>query len=93
MTRKECILSLLAEECSEVIQRIFKVFRYGSEDVQEGQMLSNEDRITHEFTHVLAAYEMSGLQWPSRQAIDARKQYLAAVLIIGFTDEEENVQQ
>lgn len=58
MTRKEHLLTILAEECDEVAVRVSKAKRFGPEEIQPGQPFTNGDRIYHEFAHVLAAYEM-----------------------------------
>lgn len=73
MTREEHLLTILAEECAEVAQRASKILRFGFYDVEPGQDLSNTQRLRGEFAHILATYEMIGLQWPTRQMIDEKK--------------------
>lgn len=50
MTRKEHLLTIAAEECNEVAQRISKALRFSLEEVQPGQDLTNAWRILQEFT-------------------------------------------
>lgn len=58
MTRKEHILTIVAEECAEVHQRCSKALRFGMDEVQEGQLLDNRQRILYEFNDLIAAMEM-----------------------------------
>lgn len=50
MNRKEHLLTIAAEECNEVAQRISKALRFSLEEIQPGQDLSNAWRILQEFT-------------------------------------------
>lgn len=54
MNRKEHLLTIAAEECNEVAQRISKALRFSLEEVQPGQDLSNAWRILQEFTDLYA---------------------------------------
>jgi adenylosuccinate lyase len=58
VTRTEHLLTIMAEECSEVAQRVSKALRFGVSEVQPGQLLTNAERIAAEFRDLLAAYEM-----------------------------------
>ena len=58
MTREEHLLTILAEECSEVAHRVSKALRFGVEEVQPGQSLTNAERIKVEFVDLLGAWEM-----------------------------------
>jgi hypothetical protein len=42
------LLTILGEECAEVIQRASKALRFGVEEAQPGQPYSNAERIGHE---------------------------------------------
>jgi hypothetical protein len=56
MTRTEHLLICLAEECAEIIQRVSKAIRFGLQEVQPGQLLTNAQRIVeevHDFCGVL----------------------------------------
>jgi len=58
------LLTLLSEECAEVIQRVTKALRFGLDEVQPGQHLTNAERILQEFADVqavFAALEAKGL--------------------------------
>lgn len=64
MTREEQLLTCLAEECAEVIQRISKQLRFGTDEQQEGQALNNIQRTTEELfdlTAVATICEREGL--------------------------------
>lgn len=58
MTRTEHLLTILAEECTEIGQRASKALRFSLAEVQPGQDLSNADRIMYEFHDLLAVMEM-----------------------------------
>ncbi len=58
MTRTEHLLTILAEECSEVAQRVSKALRFGIDEVQPGQELTNADRITYEMVDLVAVFDM-----------------------------------
>jgi len=49
---KRELLDLLAEEPAEVIQRVCKALRFGLDEVQPGQHLTNEERILQELADV-----------------------------------------
>jgi len=54
MTLDEHLLICLAEECSEVVQRITKALRFGLDEVQPGQEFTNSQRIGQELIDVAA---------------------------------------
>lgn len=57
-TEVDHLLSTLAEECAEVIQRVTKAQRWGLYEVQPGQELNNARRIRQELNDVRAVVEM-----------------------------------
>jgi NTP pyrophosphatase (non-canonical NTP hydrolase) len=58
MTRTEHLLSITAEECAEVAQRVTKAMRFGLTEIQPGQPFTNADRIMAEFNDLQAMIEM-----------------------------------
>ena len=58
MTRKEHLLTILAEECNETAQRASKALRFTLDEVQPSQSLTNAERIVYEFNDILAVMEM-----------------------------------
>jgi len=54
MTRDEHYLTILAEECAEVAQRVSKALRFGLGEVQAGQPLTNAQRIEEELRDLSA---------------------------------------
>lgn len=58
MTRTEHLLTILAEECVEVAQRVSKALRFGLEEVQPGQPFTNAERIMQEVNDLKAAVQM-----------------------------------
>ena len=82
MTRDEHLYTVAAEECAELAQRFSKANRFGCEEVQPGQELSNRQRILYEFADLVGVMEMLGFfpfglrTGPSdalRPEIDAKK--------------------
>lgn len=58
MNRQEHLLTIMAEECAEVAQRISKALRFGLSEVEPGQDATNAERIVWEFMDLRAAFEM-----------------------------------
>jgi hypothetical protein len=58
VTRKEHLLTIVAEECVEVAQRCSKALRFGLEEIQPGQSLTNAARIYQEYADLKAAMEL-----------------------------------
>jgi len=58
MNRTEHILCCLAEEAAEVGHRVSKALRFGLSEIQEGQALTNAQRITQELNDLLAIVEL-----------------------------------
>ena len=58
MTKKQLLLTKLAEECNEVAQRALKAQQFGTEEIQPGQELNNYQRLHLELNDLLAVVEM-----------------------------------
>jgi hypothetical protein len=58
MNIDEHLLLVLAEECAEVQQRITKALRFGLQEVQPEQDMTNEQRISYELNDLLASVEL-----------------------------------
>lgn len=54
MNRTEHLLVCLAEECDEVSQRVAKALRFGLDEVQAEQPLSNTARIVDELEDLIS---------------------------------------
>lgn len=54
MNRREHLLTCLAEECTEVGKRVAKALRFGLNEVQAGQTLTNRQRIAEEYRDLVA---------------------------------------
>lgn len=65
MNRREHLLTIAAEECAEVAQRISKALRFGVMEIQPGQPLTNGERIGQELTDLLTVMEMVREEHPS----------------------------
>lgn len=91
MDRREHLLTCLAEECTEVGQRVAKALRFGLTEVQAGQTLTNRQRIAEEYRDlvavanilveegVLAVHEMAVLQ----KDVDAKRAKIERFMEIG----------
>ncbi len=73
MTREEHLLVILSEECCEVAHRASKALRFGLDEVQAGQDLTNAQRLTAEMADLLAVWselrDESGEDLPSAAAM------------------------
>jgi NTP pyrophosphatase (non-canonical NTP hydrolase) len=58
MNRTDHLLIRLAEECGEVVQRVSKALVFGLAEKQEGQLLTNEERLKGEVIDVIAVLSM-----------------------------------
>ena len=52
------LLTILAEECCEVGQRVSKALRFGIKEIQPGQDLTNAERIMEELGDIFAVMEL-----------------------------------
>lgn len=77
MNRTEHLLSILAEECAEVAQRVTKALRFGLTEVQSGQPLTNAQRITYELGDLMGMVDMleseGHIESPSDEAIAKKR--------------------
>lgn len=53
------LLTVLMEECAEVQQRASKLIRFGRDEVQPGQALTNKTRLSHELGDLTAVVRMA----------------------------------
>jgi hypothetical protein len=53
------LLILIIEECAEVIQRVCKAIRFGLNEVQPSQTLTNSERITIEWNDLATATKLA----------------------------------
>lgn len=58
MNQTEHLLCCLAEEANEVAHRVSKALRFGLAEIQDGQPLTNAERISQEFHDMLAIVEL-----------------------------------
>lgn len=58
MNKVEYLLECLAEECAEVIHRKTKLARFGPDEKQSGQDLTNLDRLRAEVCDLFAVLEL-----------------------------------
>lgn len=58
MTKTEILLTILGEECNETAQRVSKAIRFTLDEVQDGQDLTNAQRIVYEFNDIVAVMEI-----------------------------------
>lgn len=70
MNRREHLLTIVGEEAVEVAQRAAKALRFGLEEVQPGQDLTNLQRLMGEVYDLLGALEMLHEDVGRRMGID-----------------------
>jgi|TARA_A100001391_G_C5082480_1_gene280248 NTP pyrophosphatase (non-canonical NTP hydrolase) len=58
MNRREYLLTCLAEECTEVGQRVSKALRFGLGEIQPGQPFTNAERIAEEMGDLCDVYRI-----------------------------------
>ena len=58
MNKSEHLLSCLSEECNEVAHRVSKALRFGLNEIQPGQPLTNSERIIEEAQDMIAVLKM-----------------------------------
>ena len=58
MNRTEHLLTIFAEECLESAHRATKALRFGLEEVETGQLLTNRERMYQEFMEAITVLEM-----------------------------------
>lgn len=77
MNRIDLLLTHLSEECVETALRACKAVRYGLDDIQPGQPLTNGERVAEELLGLIttvAILESEGvLLMPRGEAVERRK--------------------
>ncbi len=58
LNRKELLLEVCAEECSETAVRCSKAIRFTLQEIEKGQPLTNAERIIQEFNDIAALMEL-----------------------------------
>lgn len=58
MTETQYLLDVLSEECNEVAVRASKAIRFGLEEIQPGQALTNAQRLALELDDLYGAIEL-----------------------------------
>lgn len=75
MNKQEYLLTCLAEECAEVAQRCTKALRFGINECQPGQELSNEERLNIELNDLFTICRLLSFEgvdiWPADTEIKA----------------------
>lgn len=64
ISREKYLLGVLAEEAAEVSQRAIKAQRFGLNEMQPGQDLTNVERLVNELVDVVAVCGMLSLPHP-----------------------------
>ena len=58
MNRTEHLLTILAEECAEVSQRVSKALRFGLDEVYRDNGADNARMISYEMADLMGAYQV-----------------------------------
>lgn len=80
MNTNEYLLARIAEECVEAAQRALKAQAFGLDEVQEGHLLTNRERLVQELNDVYAVVEMLGLAEVDRPAMTKKKEKVLAFM-------------
>lgn len=67
LDKETYLLNCLNEELGESVQRVSKAIRFGLNEIQDGQELTNLERLTNELNDILAVVEMlkeEGVKFP-----------------------------
>jgi NTP pyrophosphatase (non-canonical NTP hydrolase) len=78
MTYKQFLLGKIAEECNEVAQRALKAQQFGLDEVQQGQVFDNTERLREELIDLVIVVSMlekatsDSLMAPTPQEIDTK---------------------
>lgn len=62
MNETEYLLTVLSEECAEVVQRASKAARFGLSEIQPGQNDDNRRRLERELADLMATADLLGLR-------------------------------
>ena len=78
MNRQEHLLTILTEECAEVAQRATKAMRFGMDEIQPGQGLTNKERMILEVNDLFAVLSMleeknQGISWVNHSLVTQKK--------------------
>lgn len=88
MNRAQHFLWILAEECAEVAQRASKASRFSLEEIQEGQLLNNAERIMVEYADLVATMEKlleeGVVEYPNnfQEMVDRKKDRIEQFLLL-----------
>ena len=79
MNRVNYLLECASEECAEVIQRISKALRFGLNEIQPGQELTNAQRLEYELHDLYAIIDLIAQEgiiskYINDEAIDAKQE-------------------
>lgn len=84
MNTQEHLFTIVMEECCEVAQRVSKAKRFGIEEIQPEQTLTNAQRVMQEFADLVGAIEMLQerglLPLVDPHAVEAKKMKVAKFL-------------
>lgn len=82
MTETQYLLDVLGEECNEIAVRASKAIRFGLDEIQPGQTLTNAQRLALELDDLYGVIELlnekhPGTYAPNRDNIEAKKSKVA----------------
>ena len=91
MNRDELLGVVGMEECNELAQRISKALRFGRDQIQPGQELTNRERVKHELNDLIAILDMLDLfepdDWLQEQKRAKAERYLDLSIKCGTVED------
>ena len=81
MTRTEMLLDILIEECAEVIQAVTKAKRFGLQEIEPGQSLTNLEQLMYELNDVAATANLLSDHWVDSDLLIAKRRKIENYLL------------
>lgn len=77
MDKAQYLLTKLAEECVEVAQRALKQIQFGKDEIQDGQPLTNTERLSREIIDLICVTRLleETEEFPELLGVDIQEEY------------------
>ena len=92
MNKQEHYLLKIMEECTEVGQRASKAIQFGMEEIQQGQPLTNRERLIQEINNLVCVVEVA-LESDINDMIDLEALKAKYLKVEKYRDYQEKINQ